>query len=70
MHTADALSRAPVKTESRQDKHIEAHVDGLISVLQVSDEKQEEIKAHTKSDQTMTCLKETILAGWPNERSQ
>ncbi|CAB4025806.1 retrotransposon-like family member retr-1 [Paramuricea clavata] len=69
MHTPDALSRAPLKLASKSDHHIEAHVDGIIAVLQVTDEKLKEIKEETQKDKTMISLQNTIMQGWPNERS-
>ena len=45
MLTPDALSRVPLKLAGKSDHHIEAHVDGIIAVLQVTDEKLKEIKA-------------------------
>ncbi|CAB4021418.1 Transposon Ty3-G Gag-Pol poly [Paramuricea clavata] len=68
MHTPDALSRAPLKLASKSDHHIEAHVDGIIAVLQVTDEKLKEIKEETQKDKTMISLQNTIMQGWPNER--
>ena len=70
MHAPDALSRAPLKVTSKSDHHIEAHVDGIIAVLQVTDEKLEEIKAETQKNKTMILLQNTIMQGWPNERSR
>ena len=69
MHTPDALSRAPLKLASKSDHHIEAHVDGIIAVLQVTDEKLKEIKEETQKDKTMISLQNTIMQGWSNERS-
>ena len=69
MHAPDALSRAPLKVTSKSDHHIEAHVDGIIAVLQVTDEKLEEIKAETQKNKTMILLQNTIMQGWPNEKS-
>ena len=56
MHAPDALSRAPLKVTSKSDHHIETHVDGIIAVLQVTDEKLEEIKAETQKNKTMILL--------------
>ena len=69
MHAPDTLSRAPLKVTSKSDHHIEAHVDGIIAVLQVTVEKLEEIKAETQKNKTMILLQNTIMQGWPNERS-
>ena len=44
------ISRAQLKKTSKSDYHIEAHVDGIIAVLQVTDEKLEEIKAETQKE--------------------
>jgi hypothetical protein len=43
-YTPDALSRAPLKLASKSDHHI----DGIIAVLQVTDEKLKEIKEETQ----------------------
>ena len=56
MHTPDALSRTPLKVTSKLEHHTEAHVDGIISVLQVTDEKLEDIK-------TMISLQNFIPIG-------
>ena len=39
MHTPDALSGALLKVERKPDKYTEAYMDGIINLLQVSDEK-------------------------------
>ena len=69
MHPPDALSRVPLKVTSKSHDHIEAHVDGIIAVLPVTDEKLEEIKAEIKKNTTMILLQNTIMQGSPNERS-
>ena len=61
MHTPDVLSRASITVTSKSDYHIEARVDGIIAVLQVTDEKLEEIKAVTQKDKTMILLQNTIM---------
>ena len=38
-------------------------------MLQVTDEKLKEIKDETQKDKTMISLQNTIMQGWPNERS-
>ena len=68
MHTPDALSRAPIKQQTKLTDHVETHIDGVISVLQVSDAKQEEIKEETQKDKLMNLLQSTIMNGWPDER--
>ena len=68
MHTPDALSRAPLTAETKLSNHIEAHIDGIVAVLQVTDEKLEQIKVETQKDETMILLQNTIMQGWPDER--
>ena len=60
------ISRAQLKKTSKSDHHIEAHVDGITAVLQVTDEKLDEIKAETQKEKTMILLQNTIMQVWPN----
>ncbi|XP_041349297.1 uncharacterized protein K02A2.6-like [Gigantopelta aegis] len=71
MYTADTLSRTPIEGQnSTTENDVETYVDGVISSIPVSDQKQEEICKSTAEDAVMQSLVNTILNGWPEERSQ
>ncbi|XP_069110060.1 uncharacterized protein [Argopecten irradians] len=73
MYTSDALSRAYDTTTIPSDKtgeeEIETYVDFVMSNVQVSDRKLEEIQLETQNDEEMNVLAETILNGFPDKRS-
>ncbi len=72
MFAADTLSRAVDKHEnliSEKGADIQAYVDMIVTSLPVSPEKTEQIRNATDADGTMTQLKETILKGWPEKKS-
>ncbi|XP_060575603.1 uncharacterized protein LOC132733042 [Ruditapes philippinarum] len=63
---ADGLSRnARPETSPELNEGIEAHVCMVISSLPVSDRKLEEIRLHTKQDEQLCTLQQTIKFGWP-----
>ncbi len=73
MYTADALSRNfPRQDEpvSTTEADVQVCVDGVLSTIQVSSDRLEQIKVETNSDPEMKQLVATILSGWPNERTQ
>ncbi|RXN19764.1 Retrotransposable element Tf2 type 1 [Labeo rohita] len=72
MFAADTLSRAVDKHESltsEKGADIQAYVDMIVTSLPVSSEKTEQIRKATDMDGTMTQLRETILEGWPEKKS-
>lgn len=69
MFAADTLSRAVDKNDSADETtQIQAYVDRIVSSLPVSEERTEQIRKETETDQTMRTLKETIQRGWPEQR--
>lgn len=74
MVTADALSRA-VDTNSLDnqynDEEMWIFVDTIISSLHISEQRMEQIpvQLETRKDKTLNILKEVILNGWPDAKS-
>ena len=70
MHAADAFSRSPVeRADTDLEKNVQAYVDGVLSYVQVSDDKQKEIIEATMKDDQLKVLKETVSKGWPSRQS-
>ncbi|PIK51938.1 Transposon Ty3-I Gag-Pol polyprotein [Apostichopus japonicus] len=70
---ADALSRASlpdtvVGNDFEQD--LEAQIHALISNLPISEKKQKQMEKCTSEDEVLQCLKETVLKGWPLNKSE
>jgi len=70
MYIADALSRAYLPETGSPDNELEAQVHMVMSNLPVSNEKLDEFKKESKEDVILTKLKETVLNGWPEKKSQ
>ena len=70
MFLADTLSRAFLN-ETNEDLVEELTVNEvhLLSYLAVNPKKYEEIKKATEVDEELTILKNTVLKGWPENRS-
>ena len=67
LHLADILSRAYRPTTEGLHKDFEhVHVVGHVPI---SESRLEAIRTATEADQVMTALNQTILQGWPEERS-
>ena len=67
LHLADTLSRACRPTTEGLHKDVEhVHVVGHVPI---SESRLEAIRTANEADQVMTALKQTILQGWPEERS-
>ncbi|XP_041472606.1 uncharacterized protein K02A2.6-like [Lytechinus variegatus] len=64
---ADALSRASLPHESGQH---DLEVVNAVNHLALPDDKIAEIKRQTVNDPTVCQLKDTILEGWPDHKSQ
>ena len=63
---ADTLSRAYLD-EHYPDKHSQVNAVGH---LKIGADKLQELREETKSDDTMSILKEVILQGWPVNKSK
>lgn len=73
MYAADALSRAVVNEratsrEIRREKEVEAFVDTILEAIPMSDERLEQVRQETATDDVMTALSETVLNGWPDKK--
>jgi hypothetical protein len=62
-----ALSLNPVDNceDEVMEEEIEAHKEGLLGVLPVTDRKKELIQTETKKDRVLQTLQRTISEGWP-----
>ena len=67
MYLADTLSRAYRQTT--EGHHEEFENVNATKYVAISDSRIEIIRRATEVDMTMTALKETILRGWPNEKT-
>lgn len=69
---ADALSRAYIKEQTSEnfDNEIQAQVCLIISELNVTKEKLNEITSETLKDQELISLKKVILEGWPKNHKK
>ena len=71
MYLADTLSRAylpQIDSTVVEDDHDTASVNMLQS-LRVAEPRLDEIRIHTKKDESMQQLKEVILKGWPERKA-
>ena len=66
------LSRAPLleTADDSLEKEINFQVHLVTSNLPATESKLEEIRKETNVDKQLSVLKETILSGWPERRSQ
>ncbi|XP_003729725.2 uncharacterized protein K02A2.6-like [Strongylocentrotus purpuratus] len=64
---ADALSRASLPYESGQH---DLEVVNAVKLLSLPDDKIAEIKRQTTQDPTLSQLKDTILDGWPDNKTK
>lgn len=69
---ADALSRAYIKEQTSEnfDNEIQAQVCLIVSELNVTKEKLNEITSETLKDQELISLKKVILKGWPKNHKK
>ena len=71
MFVPDCLSRAPAKqAASVQELDVIVEVDNIISQLPVSPEKLQEVWNNTANDADLQLLQNTVMQGWPLERSK
>ena len=74
LHTADALSRAPLEIEKNEEenkdhlseKEVDLFVNWVMESLPASTNKQEEISMKQDIDDTLKTVKEYCLEGWPS----
>lgn len=67
MYLADTLSRAYLSTEENPQAEFERI--NMAKFLPVSHEKLQDIQRHTESDESLQQLKDIILRGWPEVKS-
>ena len=74
MIIADTFSRAYLTDDdvdsSKMNEELECYVHTVDSRMPVSEERLEQIKKETATDQTMKTLFSTIRRGWPETRKQ
>ena len=66
MYLADTLSR--VYLPSSKNTQGDFEIINVLKILQVSEEKHDEILGHTSKDEVLQLLKEVILTGWPADK--
>lgn len=71
LYLADALSRASFDDNNFQfiENETDAHVN-MIKYVSISEKQIEKLQQETNNDQELNILKETILVGWPENKSQ
>ena len=69
LHLADTLSRAHLPTTAHPTGAEFEHIN-IATFLPVSSARLKKIQQATESDKTLRALKDVILRGWPEERSQ
>ena len=69
LHLADTLSRAHLPTTAHPTAAEFEHIN-VTAFLPVSSARLRKIQQATESDETLKALKDVILRGWPEERSQ
>ena len=71
LYTADTLSRAPVSTSDTRSsaETLTEHVN-MVDYLPISAGRIQEIRQATQNDVNLKILKDTILAGWPEDKHQ
>jgi hypothetical protein len=66
LYVADTLSRAANHVDSDEKDQFEVF---FVQNLPITDEKIQKILNETTWDLELMTLKQTILSGWPNEKS-
>ena len=69
MHVSDALSRAPLPTQSPSSDDLEEQVL-IINSLPVSEEKLAEFREATREDVALRVLGEFVREGWPLDKNE
>lgn len=74
LYIADALSRAPDKTDTNDvsidDNDFEAHINVVISSVNISEPQLVKIVNCTTNDSELNLLKGYVLNGWPNHKNE
>ena len=68
MHLADTLSRAFLDTTENEQGEFERV--NAVKHLPMTEERLEELRTSTSSDEVLQQLKQVIQTGWPNEKNQ
>ena len=68
MHLADTLSRAFLDTTENDQGEFERV--NAVKLLPMTEERLEELRTSTSSDEVLQQLKQVIQTGWPNEKNQ
>ena len=64
-----SISRTQQIQRTDFDLEIEAHLNGVMNSLSVTDLKKEQIKKGYEDDTDMCALKYIIMSGWPKEQT-
>ena len=64
-----SISRTQQIQRTDVDLEIEAHLNGVMNSLSVTDRKKEHIKKGYEDDTDMCALKDIIMSGWPKEQT-
>ena len=64
-----SISRTQQIQRTDFDLEIEAHLNGVMNSLSVTDRKKEQIKKGYEDDTDMCALKDIIMSGWPKEQT-
>ena len=64
-----SLTEPPQMQRTDYDLEIEAHLNGVMNSLSVTDRKKEQIKKGYEDDTDMCALKDIIMSGWPKEQT-
>ena len=65
-----SISRTQQIQRTDFDLEIEAHLNGVMNSLSVTDRKKEQIKKGYEDDTDMCALKDIIMSVWPKERNK
>ena len=72
LHTADALSRGPLKVSTDKDSDLQAEADCFVNVVMVmlpaSDKRLDEIRRELQKDETLRVVMHYVQEGWPNDK--
>ena len=69
LHIADTLSRAPVQSDKSAEMNLSQEFEINI-LVDVSHKKAMEIMSTTDNDEQLSKVKDFVVHGWPNDRSQ
>ena len=69
MYISDALSRAPCKTQSEESFQLYDKINRITVDSPVDSQRLDEIRAATNVDPSLCKLRQIIMAGWPDQKS-